>query len=93
MLWSALEKLVQDNPSYKGSGKLTQKMIRRLVSAARCAIKMKSTEANRSVGVMLLMRDVLNGPNQCFSNHSKCSSDFCSTVREKLTLIYNVDRT
>ncbi len=37
----ALERLVQDNPSYKGNGGLTMKMRRRLVSAARCAIKMR----------------------------------------------------
>ena len=34
----ALEKLVQDNPLYKGSGGLTLKMRRRLASAARCAV-------------------------------------------------------
>ena len=38
----SLEKLVQENPSYKGCGGLTEKMRRRLVSAARCAIKMRS---------------------------------------------------
>ena len=80
----ALERLVQDNPSYKGSGKLTQKMRRRLVSAARCAIKMQSKEPDRNVGVNLLKKDLLNGPNHCFGNHSKCSTDFCSNAREKL---------
>ena len=35
----ALERLVQDNSSYKGSGGLTIKMRKRLVSAARCAIE------------------------------------------------------
>ena len=35
---SGLEKLVQDKPSYKGTGGLTQKMRCRLTSPARCAI-------------------------------------------------------
>ena len=35
-----LEKLVQDNSTYKGAGRLTQRMRQKLVSAARCAIKM-----------------------------------------------------
>ncbi len=38
----ALEKLVQDNSSYKGSGGLTQKMRKRLVTAACSAICMRS---------------------------------------------------
>lgn len=40
---SALEKLVQDNPSYKGKGKLTDGMRKRLTKAARCAITMSLT--------------------------------------------------
>ena len=39
---SSLKKLVTENPSYKGKGGLTQKMRKRLTSAARCAIKMRS---------------------------------------------------
>ncbi len=42
-----LERLVQENPSYKGAGGLTQKMRQRLVSAARCAIKMRSKDPDR----------------------------------------------
>ena len=80
---SSLEKLVQDNPSYKGRGGLTEKMRKRLVSAARCAIRMRSSEADRHDGVQLLKRDLVNGPNHCFGNHSKCSPDFCSTARER----------
>ena len=38
----SLEKLVAENPSYKGKGGLTSKMRKRLTSAARCAIKMRS---------------------------------------------------
>ena len=47
----ALEKLVQENSSYKGSGGLTMKMRKRLVSAARCAIRMRSKEPDRKKAV------------------------------------------
>ena len=79
----ALEKLVRDNPSYKGRGGLTEKMRRRLVSAARCAIKMRSKEVDRKNAVRLLKRDLLNGPNHCFGHHIHCSADFCSTVKNQ----------
>ena len=36
--YSALEKLVQEKPAYKGKGGLTERMCKRLTSAARCAI-------------------------------------------------------
>ena len=80
----SLEKLVQENPSYKGSGGLTEKMRRRLVSAARCAIKMRSKEVDRRVGIGLLKKDLLNGPNHCFGNHQNCSADFCSTAKDRI---------
>lgn len=41
---SSLEKLVQDKPKYKGKGKLTEIMRKRLTTAARCAIKMRSAK-------------------------------------------------
>ena len=41
--WGALEKLVAEKPHYKGKGKLTVAMQKRLTTAARCAIKMQST--------------------------------------------------
>ena len=50
----ALEKLVKTNSSYKGSGGLTVKMRKRLVSAARCAIRMRSKEKNRVQAPALL---------------------------------------
>ncbi len=63
----ALERLVQDNPSYKGSGGLTAKMRKRLVSSsARCAIKMQSKEPDHQKALKLLKKDLLNGPRHCF---------------------------
>ncbi len=76
----ALERLVQENHSYKGSGGLTLRMRRRLVSAARGAIRMRSKEPDRKKAVKLLERDLINGPNHCFGIHDACSSDFCSTT-------------
>ena len=62
----ALEKLVKTNSSYKESGGLTVKMRKRLVSAARCAIRMRSKEKNRVQALALLRKDLINGPRHCF---------------------------
>lgn len=78
-----LEKLANDNPQYKGSGGLTQNMRKRLTSAARCAIKMRSQETDRPKAIKRLERDLINGPLHCFGCHEKCSADFCKTVQEK----------
>ena len=86
----ALERLVQDNPSYKGSGGLTEKMRKRLVGAARCAIKMRSKEPDRKVGVKKLKRDLLNGPDHCFGHHNHCSPDFCSTAKDRISKLQHV---
>ena len=76
-----LEKLVQNNPSYKGKGGLTQRMRKRLTSAARCAIKMRSKESDRKKAIKLLEHDLQNGPYHCFGIHDNCSKDFCSQNR------------
>lgn len=81
---SGLEKLVQENPSYKGRGGLTKKMRCRLTSAARCSIKMRSKEADTIKAVKLLQHDLQNGPYHCFGHHENCSSDFCLTAKEKV---------
>ena len=39
----ALEKLAQENAHYRGKGRLTENMRKRLTKAAQCAIKMRST--------------------------------------------------
>ncbi len=77
----ALEQLVKDNPSYKGSGGLTLKMRKRLVSSARCAIKMRSRENDKVKGLALLKNDFINGPRHCFGIHAHCSPNFCQSVR------------
>ena len=79
---SSLEKLAADNRSYKCKGGLTEKMRKRLTSAARCAVKMRSQEPDKNEAARLLERDLLNGPLHCFGYHDKCSADFCSTARD-----------
>ena len=80
---SALEKLVQDNTSYKGKGKLTEVMRKRLTKAARCAISMRSREPDKKLAVKLLQKDLQNGPRHCFGFHTKCSTDFCKTAQQR----------
>lgn len=46
---SSLEKLAQDNSAYKGKGKLTEGMKKRLTKAARCAISMRSQESDKKL--------------------------------------------
>ena len=65
----ALEKLIQDNPSYKGSGKLTLKMRKQLVSSARAAIRMRSKEDDRKKSLAALKHDLQNGPLHCSGLH------------------------
>ena len=79
---ASLEKLATNNPSYKGKGGLTEKMRRRLTSSARCAIKMRSKEADKTKGLELLKKDLINGPYHCFGYHSNCSPDFCQAARD-----------
>ena len=81
---SSLEKLAQDTPAYKGKGGLTQKMRKRLTSAARSAIRMRSKEDDKSKALRSLEKDLINGPMHCFGHHHHCSPDFCSTARERI---------
>lgn len=81
---SALEKLVQEKPSYKGRGGLTKKMRCRLTSAARSAIKMRSKEPDKAKAIKLLEHDLQNGPYHCFGHHERCSADFCLSAKERV---------
>ena len=76
MLQRCLERLVQEKPQYKGKGKLTATMRKKLATAARCAIKMRSGEKDTKRAVELLRQDLRNGPLHCFGIHSNCSTDY-----------------
>ncbi len=82
----ALERLVQDNPSYKGTGGLTNNQRRRLVAAARSAIRMRSKEKDQGKALSLLQRDLRNGPLHCFGFHRNCSTDFCTTAQKNTSM-------
>ena len=76
-----LEKIVQDFPKYKGRGKLTQSAIKRLTNGARCAIKINAKDGN----VDQLRKDLRNGPNHVFNDHSNCSTYFCKVAAAHCT--------
>ena len=79
----SLEKLVTANPGYKGKGGLTALMRKKLTSAARCAIKMRSKDADQCKAVRLLEQDLINGPCHCFGYHQNCSLDFCKVAQKR----------
>ena len=81
----ALEKLVTEKPHYKGRGKLTSTMRKRLTTAARSAIKMRSMETDKQRALDLLQQDLRNGPYHCFGIHTNCSTDFCKVAQSMQT--------
>ena len=88
---SALEKLVQEKPQYKGKGKLTETMRKRLATAARCSIKMRSTVEDKTTAVALLREDLRNGPLHCFGIHTNCKTDYCKAVQLDLSTKESVE--
>ena len=55
-------------------------MRKRLTTAARCAIKMRSIESDAKRATELLHQDLINGPRHCFGMHSDCSTDYYKVV-------------
>ena len=78
---SSLEQLVLENSSYKGSGGLTQKMRKRLVSSARCAIRMRRQESDPKKALTSLRRDLENGPRHCLAFTSIAAQTFVKQPR------------
>ena len=83
-LRSNLEKLVEENPSYKGKGNLTKNTRIRLASAVRCAIRMRTQLENKKEAVKLLEKDIRNSIFHILGHHQNCS-DFCKTRQEMNT--------
>ncbi len=83
---TALEKLVADNPSYKGKGKLTKLACIRMTGAMRAAIKVHSLshKAGNENAALDLKKEMLNIPFHVFGYHTKYSSRFCKVVQGKL---------
>ncbi len=51
------------------------------MSAARCAIKMRSKERDVKKAVEQLRRDLMNMLRHCFGIYSSCSADFCTIAQ------------
>ena len=78
---SSLEKLVKDKPQYKGRGKLTEQMRKRLASSIRCAIINRSKMTDKKIAARLLQKDILNCALHCFGSHLNCSDEYCKVVK------------
>ena len=80
-LRSNLEKLVTENPLYKGKNHLTKSARVRIVSAVRGSIRFRSGELKdgkhtKDKAVSLLRKDIKNCVYHIFGYHKDCS-DFC----------------
>ena len=80
---TALQHLINDKPSYKGRGKLTETMQKKLTKAARSAIIMRSQETDKVQVVKKLQHDLLNSQLHSFGIHSKCSPDYCKARQQQ----------
>ena len=69
-------RLVQEFPSLKGKGNLTQAVRIRIVSAVRCAIRMRSEMADKQGLAKQLSCDIKNSIYHIFGEHDNCSLDF-----------------
>nr|XP_034320463.1 uncharacterized protein LOC105318911 [Crassostrea gigas] len=70
-----------NNPLYKGRHNFTKKVRVQLVSAVKCAVRVRAKqrenkELTTSAAVAHLKHDILNSVHHVFGNHSNCS-DFC----------------
>ena len=81
--WTTMENLIHDKPSYKGRGKFTETMRKKLTKAAHSAILMRTQEADQAQAIEKLQQDLLNSPLNCFGCHTNCSPDFCKTVQQQ----------
>ena len=75
-LRSNLEKLAETNGIYKGKNNLTKAKRIRIVSAVRCAIRMRSKQDDKQLAVKQLEKDIRNSVYHVFGIHTNCS-DFC----------------
>lgn len=79
-LRGSLERLVEDNPHYKGRQGLSKVKRVKITAGVRCAIKMRSREVEKigkHKAVQKLKADIQNAPWHVFGHHSNCSKDFC----------------
>ena len=79
---TCMEKLVTEKSTYKGRGKLTEKMQKKLTKSAQSAILMQSQEEDQQQAIHKLQEDLMNLPLHCFGYHANCSPDFCKTAQQ-----------
>ena len=82
-LRSHLEQLVSEKPQHKGKGKLTKLARVKIVTAVRCAIKMRSVEKDKKKAVTKLKTDIKNAGRHVLGLHDLCKTDFCKHQQEK----------
>ncbi|XP_033729993.1 uncharacterized protein LOC117319268 [Pecten maximus] len=83
-LRSSLEKLVDQNPMYKGKQRLTKALRVRITTAVRCAIRVRSKESNQKNAAKQLDHDIRNSIYHILGNHDRCS-DFCKAREVKIS--------
>ncbi len=79
-LRGSLEKLVEENPHYKGKHGLSKVRMVKISAGVRCAIKMRHKEMEKigkPKAIAKLKRDIQNSAWHVFGHHSNCSKDFC----------------
>ena len=82
---TSMEQLVKDKPQYKGRGKLTEQMRKRLTLRMRSSITNRSKETDSRKAAKLLRIDILTCAPHCFGIHNKCNSDYCKVAKNKNT--------
>ena len=75
---SSLEKLVKDNPSFKGQNGLLSTKIQYLAKCMKCAIAQNSVNKD----VATLRQDLRNCPRHCFGDHQQCRTSYCKHAGE-----------
>ncbi|KAJ8298823.1 hypothetical protein KUTeg_022883 [Tegillarca granosa] len=75
---SSLEKLVEENTYYKGKNHLSKAARVKIVSAVRCAIRLRSMETDKQAAVRLLQHDIHNSVHHVFGNYSRCADFYKS---------------
>ena len=53
------------------------------MSAARCAIRMRSKETDLKNALVQLRKDLVNGPQHCFGIHTNCCTSFCTIAQDR----------
>ena len=75
-------RLAKEKPQYKGRGKLTEQMRKRLAGSMRSAMISRSKLSDKTKAAWLLQKDILNCVLHRFGSNKKCRADFCKVVQK-----------